>query len=208
MLGLLRRRHAELGGAPTALEGKVSMSQYLGTALTSDTTHAAPKGLRLLLDMAKEAGIEEHGAEAFAALPTWKKDSIVAGCMNHILVLPIVEYLRLEKTLNAELAENLEKLPYYSRARDVGLDELMRSFLKLFATERASGTYAKGDRAEFLAYMRRSFPDEAWISAGRGELGSRFLWVLVAAWSFAYHFEDHMLPYLMDTLEDLGNTFS
>lgn len=159
MLEILRAKLGE--GKAGAGTGNVSIAQLLGCVLTSDTTRAAPAGLKRVLALAAEAGMGEYGEEAWGKLPLWKKTSIIAGCMNHILVLPIVEYLRREKRdLGTELRLKLEKLPGFSRAGDVGLDDLMRSCLKLFTTEGASNVYAKGDRAAFLAYMRREFPDE------------------------------------------------
>ncbi|KAJ1446796.1 hypothetical protein M885DRAFT_603944, partial [Pelagophyceae sp. CCMP2097] len=57
----------------------------------------------------------------------------------------------------------------------------------------------------FLAFMREKFHDEVWVSMGRGELGSRFLWVLVAAFGAHYNLEVGMIEYLASYLATEAN---
>mmetsp|Transcript_7198 Transcript_7198/g.25691 ORF Transcript_7198/g.25691 Transcript_7198/m.25691 type:complete len:997 (+) Transcript_7198:268-3258(+) len=174
----------------------------------NDTTVAAKNAAKLIGELAIEARKEWYTAAEWAALPECEKKCYNWDCLNHIMCLPIVEYLREEKALNkaqTDMMDNVAKTAWRERMGDLGLDEFMRAVLKLFSTQGASGVYAKGDRERFLAFMREKYPDEVWVSMGRGELGSRFLWVLVAAFGAHYNLEVGMIEYLTACLATEAN---
>jgi hypothetical protein len=182
------------------------MSQIKSTM--NDTTNGALLAAKKIGELALAAKKEQYTDAQWAALPEFEKVVYNWPCLNHVVCLPIVEYLRLEAGLNKsqdDITESLSTSAWRERMGDIGLDEFMRAVLKLFSTQGASGIYGKGDRERFLAFMRDKHPDEVWVSMGRGELGSRFLWVLEAAFGAHHNFEVGMIEYLTACLATEAN---
>ena len=75
-----------------------------------DTCNCANAAARLLGDLKRESGVEELGAEAWAALPSSKTKMLDFLCANHTRNLPVDAFVHLfEKYLNAVLGDEFVK---------------------------------------------------------------------------------------------------